>query len=621
MKKNKKNTGMFVTNLAAYTSPQIIEVAGKEYVEYGLDNDYFNYLINLYLNSTSNNSIINGICNMIYGRGLNALDADRKPNEYAQMMSLFKTDCLKKFIKDRKMLGMAAFQIVYSKGRIVKVEHFPMETLRAEKCNEEGKIENWFYSADWSEVDMRTKLDKIPAFGYGNQQNGIEMLVLKPYMPGHHYYTPVDYVGALPYAKLEDEIGDYLINDCINNFSGTKVVNFNNGVPDPEKMQQVKDDVLNKLTGSRGEKVIVAFNDNSESSTTVDDIPLNNAPEHYRYLAEECFRKLIVGHRVTSPMLLGIREGNDGLGNNAEEIKNATLLFDNVVIKTYQDEVLEVVDTILNFNGITLDLYFKTLKPLSFVDDIIDEEEIDDETKEEETGVELSANYQELDDNTANSILNNLKGEVVNEEEWEEVDAREFDYNNLPIQQWAKASIVDKEETTLSKIRTLLQGGDIIAYDPNKFSYLDSKNYKVRYRYFKASNEGSIQKGMEGSQDYKSRSFCVNMMDLAERQKVVYRIEDIDYASRTGVNQAFGHKQKPYDLFRYKGGCYCRHAWKEVLYVRKKGAKVSDELKNYRETGTIPKSYRKNPWGSAQAKEAPMSMPAHASIKYKDKYE
>ena len=180
MKKNKKNTDLFVTNLAAYTSPIVAEVPNKEYVEYGYDNNYFNYLITLYLNSTSNNSIINGICNMIFGRGLNALDADRKPNEYAQMMSLFKTDCLKKFIKDRKMLGMAAFQLVYSKGKIVKVEHFPMETLRAEKCNDEGKIENWYYSSNWQEVDMRTELDKIPAFGFGNQKNGIEVLVLKP---------------------------------------------------------------------------------------------------------------------------------------------------------------------------------------------------------------------------------------------------------------------------------------------------------------------------------------------------------------------------------------------------------------------------------------------------------
>jgi hypothetical protein len=48
---------------------------------------------------------------------------------------------------------------------------------------------------------------------------------------------------------------------------------------------------LSKLTGSRGQKVIVAFNNNAESKTTVDDIPLNDAPEHYTYLSEECLKQ------------------------------------------------------------------------------------------------------------------------------------------------------------------------------------------------------------------------------------------------------------------------------------------------------------------------------------------
>ena len=96
------------------------------------------------------------------------------------------------------------------------------------------------------------------------------------------------------YAELESEIADYLINDVQNGFSGTKVVNFNNGVPDREKQFQVKNDVMNKLTGARGEKVIIAFNNNQESKTTIDDVPLNDAPAHYEYLANECSRKLII---------------------------------------------------------------------------------------------------------------------------------------------------------------------------------------------------------------------------------------------------------------------------------------------------------------------------------------
>jgi hypothetical protein len=118
-------------------------------------------------------------------------------------------------------------------------------------------------------------------------------------LPIFHYYTPVDYNGALDYAVLEEEISEYQINDVKCGFSGTKVINFNNGIPTEEMRDQIKADVKNKLTGSRGDKVIVAFNANAESKTTVEDIPLNDAPAHYEYLSNECFNKLIVGHRVT----------------------------------------------------------------------------------------------------------------------------------------------------------------------------------------------------------------------------------------------------------------------------------------------------------------------------------
>ena len=92
------------------------------------------------------------------------------------------------------------------------------------------------------------------------------------------YYAYPDYQGSLPYALLEEEIADYLINEVQNGFSGTKVVNFNNGVPTEEQQSVITSKVLNQLTGSLGKKVIVAFNDNAESKTTVEDIPLNDAP-------------------------------------------------------------------------------------------------------------------------------------------------------------------------------------------------------------------------------------------------------------------------------------------------------------------------------------------------------
>lgn len=621
----------FVTNLAAYTAPEVVELKNKDYIQYGQSNNYFNYIIDVNNNSTTNRAICIGVSNMIYGKGLAAHDGDRRPEQYAQMMSLFKKQDLRRFISDYKILGMAAFQLVYKDGKVKEVHHFPMETLRAEKCNDEGEIEAWYYSNHWDNMKPNEKPDRISAFGFG-KGNEVEMYVLKPYEAGKYYYSSPDWSSAMPYAVLEDEIGDYLINDCINGFSGTKVVNFNNGVPDTEKMQSIKAEVLSKLTGSRGEKVIVAFNNNAESKTTVDDIPLNDAPAHYSYLADECFKKLIVGHRVTSPMLLGIREGNDGMGNNAEEIKNATQLFDNIVIQCFQDQVIECIDAILSVNDIALDLYFKTLKPLDFTDiDIVNEEII-----EEETGYELGlkkidgkevyktieeaeakaleqgcSGYHEhemdgevwympceshkvatLSEDQGKLLLDNLKGQVMSDD-WEEVDAREYSEDNVSNEEWASASIVEKK-SLFTKLK------DEIYAPKNKESYLDSKNYKIRYKYF----QKSLKPNIIGNS---SRTFCDDMMRLS-RANIVYRLEDIDRASKDGVNKQLGHDGKPYDLFKFKGGIYCRHAWKQVLYRLKKDTEPSDSLLDYKKTGTIPPSYTRNPWGSYEAGIAPEDM-------------
>jgi len=115
-----------IVNLSAYTSPVIQENKKNNYIEYGSDNNYFQYLIDRYLYSATNGSIITGIVNMIYGKGLDALDSNKKPNEYAQLKSIVKDSDLKKIILERKLLGMGAMQIVMEKKQVKQILHFPM---------------------------------------------------------------------------------------------------------------------------------------------------------------------------------------------------------------------------------------------------------------------------------------------------------------------------------------------------------------------------------------------------------------------------------------------------------------------------------------------------------------
>ena len=575
---NKKEGGLHVINLSTYNRPEISEDKRKEWVAYGSDNNYYQYLIDLFTNSTTNNAIIGGVSSMIYGKGLDALDSSTKTEEYAAMRSIFSNDCLRKVSLDLKLLGEASFQVTYKDKRVYKAEHFPRQTLRAEKCNEEGQIEAYYYFPDWSNIKPADKPKRIASFGFGNGTEP-EVKIAKRYVSGFDYYAPVDYQGGLAYAELESEVSDYLINDVQNGFSGTKVVNFNNGIPDQDQQLSIKNDVMRKLTGSRGEKVIIAFNNNAESKTTIDDVPLNDAPAHYEYLSTECSNKLMVAHRITSPLLLGIRTGNSGLGNNADEIKTASLLFNNVTIRPYQDLLIDCIDDILAFNGISLKLYFKTLQPLEFIDT---DNAITDEAREEETGVKL-AKEESFDDDEAFDVLNEL-GEEENLDEWELVDEREVDY---------------EQEEALDKMIGLASTGTA---RPNAKSKLDGETktenkFIVRYQYAPLAVGNN------------SREFCRKMVAA----KKIYRKEDILQMGKSVVNAGWGKGGKnKYSIWKFKGGGACHHFWLRKTYMAKEGVKPDI---NSPKTKPVYKQQRENEGIKAPTKA---KEPALVSIKPKD---
>lgn len=535
----------YILNLSAYTSPTISESKKGDFVEYGADNNYFQFLIDRYLYSTTNNAIITGCANMIYGKGISALGANKKPDEYAKMISMIKPNCLKKVALERKLLGMAALQIGYNKNEIAFIDHFPMHTLRAEKCNEKGEIQAWYYHPDWSNRKPSDELKRIPAFGFGNKKD-VEIFIVKPYLSGFHYYTPIDYSGALPYAKLEEEISDYLINDVQNGFSGTKIINFNNGIPPEEKREEIANDVKRKVTGAKGQKTIVSFSNNKENATEVIDIPLNDAPQHYEYLAKECFEKLIVGHRVTSPMLLGVRDTGGGFSNNADEIKTATLLYDNLVIKPYQIEIIEALDEILAVNGIKLKLYFKTIQPLEFTD--LENAQTADQVAEE-TGTQLSAHTNPT---IADLLID--KGEVLGAE-WVLIDESEVD---LELESELDAEIEalnnKKKPSLLQKLASTITGR------PNAKSEQDENKDGIRF----------ITRYKYSGAEVGEREFCKKMLTADK----LYRKEDIENTNSNIVNPGQGHNGEKYNLFLYKGGVNCKHKWLRQTYVSFDNVKI-----------------------------------------------
>jgi hypothetical protein len=530
-------SNVHVFNFESHKPPTTTESKRDNWVEFGDDNNYFQYLIDRYNNSTTNSALINSITKLIYGRGLDATDSNKKPNDYAQMKMLFRAEVLKKVIQDEYLLGQGYFQLIYNKqgNAIIRVEHIPAQLIRAEKCNDKGEITGYYYSDNWE--DTRKFVPKrIPAFGYGDKK--LELLRVGEYSVGQKYYSNVDYIGAIPYAKLEEEIADFLINDVQHGFSPTSVINFNNGVPDEEKQSLIANDVKRKLTGSSGAKVVVAFNSDETKKTTIDSVPLNDAPAHYQYLSEEARGKILLGHSVTSGLLFGI-PANNGFSSNADELKNASILFDNLVIRPKQGTILDALDLILSFNKVTLNLYFKTLQPLEFIEQ---NPIISKDAMEEETGLKLSSHIDTLDVEEF--------GAELDPNEWELIDSRPVSYEDEERLDEELEALNNPQKSIMSKVWEFVTTG---VARPDLKSEQDGKLFASRYRY-------------SGQVTDKSREFCKRMLSANK----LYRKEDIMRMSQNPTtNEGWGPRgADTYDIFLYKGGGACHHFWTRETYKR-----------------------------------------------------
>ena len=591
-------TSLRFVQMSTYTSPVIKEVRGTEWVSYGEDNNYYQHLIDRYNGSATNNACINGISQMIYGRGLDAINPTAE--EYAEFRMLIDDECIQKVASDLKLLGNAAIQVVYNldHSKIVEIEHFPAETLRSGKANDEGIIEYYYYFPDWSKFKKSDKPTPIAAFGTSNSGN--EILFIKPYKAGFYYYAPPDYQGGLQYAELEEEISNYHLNNILNGLAPSMLINFNNGIPDEDMQAQIEQDVQRKYGGtSNAGRFILAFNDKPEERATIDAVQLSDAHNQYQFLSTESTTKIMLAHRVVSPMLLGIKD-QTGLGNNADELKTASILMDNVVIRPFQDLIIKNLNKILAFNEVSVNLYFKTLQPLEFTDleNAITEEQII-----EETGVELSKKK------SCNHISCSSDKEVAEKlislgedpsEKWILLDEFDVDYDND-----------DLENEMLTKKMEFVSTGTA---RPNSRSsqdeLIDGARFITRYKY-----AGEISSN--------SREFCSKMINANK----IYRKEDIVQMGSQVVNEVrvkkdgsiggLGPNGSPLvDVWFFKGGPACHHRWNKQVYVSFEGLNIDVNSPNaQRIAGLKAEQYGYVVRNESLVSQRPIDMPNKAFLK------
>jgi hypothetical protein len=372
----KQTQNFGIINIANNGMPVIQEDIKTRYnfIPFGIygQDDFFDAINTAYRVSTTNAACVEGIADLIYGKGLYSKNIEFD----AVLQKIIPQEETKRVAFDLKLFGNAAYQVYWNTDhtKIIKMYHIPVQTLRAEKLMDTRGVQRYYYCTDWNDQRSVKNKKTIPAFGTSNEK--MEILYIKNYFPGLYYYSLPDWIAAFQFSLAEGEISNLHFNNITNGFLPAVMINFNNGVPAPEERQTIEDMIQAKFTGTdNAGRFMVSFNDDPATKPTVDVIQIDNLHEKYSYVAEYTQDRILVSHRVTSPLLFGIRDKANGFSSQSEEMKTAFSIMQTMTISPFQNLILNCLDKTLREGGYEdMQLYFEQLTPLAILSEQADEQ-------------------------------------------------------------------------------------------------------------------------------------------------------------------------------------------------------------------------------------------------------
>jgi len=552
-------------NLSAYQPVEAVEKENRSgWIDYGQNNLFPQHLINLYQNSPIHNALVNSISYMIEGQGTGTI----------------LDNALQGIAFDLKLQGAFVAEVIWSMDftRVVQINHLPFENCRLAYDKEEDDITGIFYSKDWANTrSKRGKPEFIPAFNPSIAQEQPRQVIYAHGMSaGSVYYPKPDYFGALNYVELSYQMGLYHVNNILNGLFPSFIINFLNGIPQKEEREAIRREWETRLSGaSNAGKFLMTFNEDPTRAPQIQDFPLSDADKQYQFLSEETAKQIMVGHRVVSPLIHGIRD-TTGFGSNKDEMLVGLEIFNNQVIKPYQRIIERVFTPILGEINIEMNSPFDP-------EVVVVEPTV--QTAELKKKVVTAEN--DFSDEQGRVWINTLKekAEIVDLNEWELL---------------SEEDVTDPHNE--SNFRQEYMSVRSYANADERSTFGDTGLYKLRYAYSQNLSENS-------------REFCQEMVGLS-KAGLSFRYEDIQEMSDAGVNGEFAPEgSSSYNIFIWKGGCFCHHFWKRQIYIRKRDAKgrvlPNKGLENDKRVGN-------NPYVKPKGEEgiAPINTPTRGSLKY-----
>jgi hypothetical protein len=338
--------------------PVMLENRSGKYITYGFANEYPYYLLDNYRRSSKHNAIVNGKVNYIMGGGWQAGD-DLTVEQQARFIKFFDgmsstedlNDITEKLVLDLEIFNGFAVAVTWSKlGTIAKMEHVPFEKIRVDK------EEKMFQVADWYNDDMMQlfpkvgDIEKIPAFDPENRL-GKQLFYYRVYAAGVKHYPLPEYIGGNAWIEADVQVANFHNNNLRNNFWGGYLINFNNGIPTPEEQGDIERQIKRKFSGTdNAGRFVVTFNDDAAKAPTLEPLTPSDMDKQFEILNKAIQQEIFIAHRVTNPMLFGVKtEGQLG-GRN--ELVEAYELFKATYVNDRVRKVERMINYLGSFNGV-----------------------------------------------------------------------------------------------------------------------------------------------------------------------------------------------------------------------------------------------------------------------------
>jgi hypothetical protein len=363
----------------------------------------------------------------------------------------------------------------------------------------------------------------------------------------------------MDWIQADVEIGRYHLSNIQNGFSGLTAIVFKNGEPEGELKRRIEQKFKQKFTGASGDKIAFVYQNPGDETMEFKTLNLTEADKMYEVLSKEINQRIMFGHRVTSPVLIGIKD-DVGLGNNADELATANQMFESLVIRPRQKFILKAIRDILRWNAVSLQVQIQPLRLFPTNDTTVeDTTQLSDDQKKK---------YKVLTDEDQEYLLDYLSKHGEDEADlfaagFECVDEQDVEGD-------------DELKIKGDKLRSI-ELADAFGLRPDKLSKYDVRSptgegfWLVRYQYALAS-ELSPPEIIDTS-----RKFCRHMIEWKNTSNRVYKREVLEDLQ----NPEFGS----YNIFWYKGSYNCRHVWKRKLYFLPKDAETNRDI---RQVGNVP---------------------------------